>query len=320
LTGRSRPRTVRHPHGRTRVTRLARGPGKPDREPDESGKTDADRATDHDAGSGSRRRQRVRPQEGCLSRQHEPLPTRVEDLAPLPPAYARALDDGLRDLGLTLDPAIRGAIDDHVRLLLAWTTAINLTAIRDPAAAATAHVVDSLSAVPLLRVARADAILDLGSGGGFPGLPVALALPAARALLVESVGKKAAFLRAVVEAVGAGRRVAVAAVRAEELARDPAHRERWPVVTARAVASLDALVRLAFPLVRPGGRLIAWKRGDLASELETAARATAALGGGTIEVVDPALTSLPDHRLVVVRKAGHVPEPRGRARSGRRRP
>src|SRR6185295_6018856 len=101
----------------------------------------------------------------------------------------------------TLEAHARAAIGDHVRLLLAWTAAINLTAIRDPVAAAREHVLDSLAALPLLRARGTPDLLDLGSGGGFPGVPLAIGLPRARTVLVESVGKKATFLAAVVDAL-----------------------------------------------------------------------------------------------------------------------
>ena len=136
--------------------------------------------------------------------EREPLPTRVQDTPSLPAAYVDALERGLAGLGLALDDAVRATIDGHVRLLLAWTTAINLTAIREPAAVATGHVVDSLSAVPWLRAHGAERILDLGSGGGFPGLPIAAALPAAHVTLLEPIGKKARFLRTAVTATGSG--------------------------------------------------------------------------------------------------------------------
>jgi 16S rRNA (guanine527-N7)-methyltransferase len=119
-----------------------------------------------------------------VDRPREPLPTRLENTPTLPPAFHAALDAGLTALDLSLTPTARAAIDGHARLLLAWTTAINLTGIRDPAAVATAHVIDSLTAVQLLRDRGVDRVLDLGSGGGYPGLPMAVALPAARALLV----------------------------------------------------------------------------------------------------------------------------------------
>ena len=114
--------------------------------------------------------------------EREPLPTHVEDTPALPPDYAAAVDAGLAALGLTLEPAQRAAIDGHIRLLLAWTPAINLTAVREPAAAATVHVLDSLTAVGPLRERGIDRFLDLGSGGGLPGIPLAVALPAARGI------------------------------------------------------------------------------------------------------------------------------------------
>jgi 16S rRNA (guanine527-N7)-methyltransferase len=242
-----------------------------------------------------------------VDRPREPLPTRVEDTPPLPAAYDAALDGGLATLGLVLTPAARLAVDGHARLLLAWTSAINLTAIRQPAAVALAHVVDSLSAVALLRERGIDRYLDLGSGGGYPGLPIAAALPAKRALLLEPVAKKAAFLSVATTAVGLDATVEAAAVRAEALAVDGRHRGRWPAVTARAVTSLAELIELSFPLLAPGGVLIAWKRGDIAGELATAERALVALGGGSMEVRPVEVAGLVDHRLVVAMAHGVAP-------------
>jgi len=273
----------------------------------------------NDAGSGSHRRQRVRPQEGYLGRQRDPLPTRVQGLPPLPDAFTPVLDAGLVELRLPLAPEQRAALADHVRLLLAWTDAINLTAIRDPADLARLHVIDSLTAVPVLAELGIGSIVDLGSGGGFPGVPIAIALPA-DVLLVESVGKKAAFLRTVAD-ITVPPRLTVAAVRAELLAANPAHRQRWPAVAARAVAPLADLVELAFPLLRVGGVLVAWKRGDVEAEVAAALRAIDALGGGRARIHDPAPGSLPGHRLVLVRKAGRTGDgwPRDPA-TRRRRP
>jgi 16S rRNA (guanine527-N7)-methyltransferase len=252
-------------------------------------------------------------------REREPLPTRVRDTPTLPAAYIRALERGLADLGFDLDTAARAAIDGHVRLLLAWTRAINLTAIREPAAVATGHVVDSLSVVPWLRAREADRILDLGSGGGYPGLPIAAALPDSAVTLLEPIGKKARFLRAVVAATGLGARMTVVADRAEALAADPTRRATWSVVAARAVGSTADLVELAFPLLAPDGALVAWKRGDLEGELAAAGRAMDALGGGTLDVLDVALDELRDHRLVIATRTGHVPAAYPRDPAARRR-
>jgi 16S rRNA (guanine527-N7)-methyltransferase len=256
-----------------------------------------------------------RPYHGRADRRRAPLPTRVDRLPHLPARYDAALDDGLREIGLALRDTVRRALADHVRLLLAWTAAINLTAIRDPAAVARLHVIDSLTGLPVLRAEGARRVLDLGSGGGFPGLPLALALPADRALLVDSVAKKVRFLEAAIEVTGAAGTVEAVGARAEQLARDPARPEPWDAVTVRAVASLPRLVDLAFPLLRPGGCLVAWKRAvpdagrgpgrgsALDAEIAAARPSVAGAGGGRIEIVDPGVTALPGHLLVVVRRA-----------------
>ena len=242
-----------------------------------------------------------------MDRPREPLPTRVEDTPPLPRAFAATLEAGLDALSLSLAPVPRAAIDGHARLLLAWTTAINLTAIRDPAAVAFEHVIDSLTGVAVLRERGADRLIDLGSGGGYPGFPIAAVLPAARCLLLEPTAKKAAFLSVVAAATGLAGTVEAAPVRAEALAADARHRGRWPAVTARAVGSLADLVELAFPLLAPGGCLVAWKRGEMGPELAAAGRAIDALGGGSVEVRPVEIPGLDDHRLIVVSSHGHVP-------------
>ncbi len=235
------------------------------------------------------------------------------DTPPLPAAYDAALRGGLTSLQLTLGDEERAAIDGHIRLLLAWTEAINLTAIREPAAVAVGHVVDSLAGRASIAEVRPHRVLDLGSGGGFPGIPLAASLredvPDVEVTLLEPIRKKARFLETVVAATGLGGVVRVEVRRAEDLARARSTSPAWDVVTARAVATTADLVELAFPLLRPGGTLIAWKRGDLADELESASRAIDALGGGSLGVVDVPVPGLDDHRLVVVARAtgGRVP-------------
>jgi 16S rRNA (guanine527-N7)-methyltransferase len=236
-----------------------------------------------------------------VDRLREPLPTRVESTPDLPPAYAAALEAGLATLAIRLTPAARAAIDGHARLLLAWTSAISLTAFR------------------VLRERGVTRFVDLGSGGGYPGLPLATVLPAERALLLEPIAKKAAFLSVAVAATGLDPIVEVAAVRAEALAADPRHRARWPAVSARAVAGLADLVELAFPLVAPGGCLVAWKRGDIRAELAAAERAIDALGGGSIVVIPVDVAGLEGHRLVVASARGRVPAAYPRDPSVRRR-
>ena len=277
--------------------------------------------TNDDAGSGARTaRAGTDRQEECLDRSRDPLPTRVEVCPPLPSAYDDALDVALAAGGVVLDAPARRAIDGHVRLLLAWNSAINLTSVRDPAEIAIRHVADSLTALPTLRSARIEGFIDLGSGGGFPGIPLAAAIPSIEALLIDSIGKKARFLEVATDAIGLAGRIRVGSVRAEGLAADARHRERWPAVTVRAVAPLAELVELAFPLLRPGGLLIAWKRGDLDAELAVGRRAIDALGGGSVDVQAVAQPGLDRHSLVVVRRDQEpVPVAYPRAPAARRR-
>jgi 16S rRNA (guanine527-N7)-methyltransferase len=251
---------------------------------------------------------------GSADRRRAPLPTRVEDLPELPAEYGRAVDAGLAALGLVLAAGARPAIDAHARLLLAWNGAINLTSISEPALVAMLHVVDSLTATALISARRPRRgatldLLDIGSGGGYPGLVLTAALPDIRALLVDSVAKKARFLEAAVGAAGLADRAAVRAERVEALAPRVRSGELVPfdVVTARAIGSLAEMVELAFPVLALSGILVAWKRGDIGPEIVAATRAVAALGGGSVTTHDVVVPGLERHRLVVVEKAGSTP-------------
>ncbi len=270
-----------------------------------------------DAGSGSRAAE-ARPQEGCLDRVREPLPTRVSALPALPAAFHDTLRAGLDDLGIVPTEAALRGMDGHVRLLLAWNRAINLTAIVDPVEVARRHVLDSLTAVTPLRELGVTRLLDLGTGAGFPGIPLALVMPAT-ALVVDSVGKKTRFVATAIDALGLGSRLEVATARSEDLALGP-DACAWPAVTARAVASLADLVELALPLLAIDGRLVAWKRGDIDAELAAARRACARLGADLPLVRDSGLPALEGHRLVLIRKryvtpAGYPRDPGQRRRS-----
>ena len=201
---------------------------------------------------------------------------------------------------------MRTALSAHVRLMLAWNEAINLTAIVDPAAIARRHVADSLAAIPVLRDGPSERVVDIGSGAGFPGLPLAVVGPW-HVTVADSVGKKATFLRAAAAVMDLQARVSVRNARAETLERGI-----WDIVTARAVGSIADLVEIGLPLLRPGGRLVVWKRGDLADELAAAGRAARALGGSDPrwhphpEAVARA-ADLGGHGVVVVARVGTPP-------------
>jgi len=248
------------------------------------------------------------------------LPTFVNDLPPLPDEYEAVIRADLGSIAqLDVTPAQLEAIGDHVRLLMAWNTAINLSGIRTPEQIAREHVLDSLAAVPLLRSAGIDEFMDIGSGGGFPGLPLAIALPARRALLVESIGKKARFLASAADACGLGSNVRVAATRAETLAADPHHRGQWQAVVSRAVADLAELAELSLPLLQVGGLLIAWKRWPMDEELGRSEAALNKLKGRLGSVEPVSVPGLHHHVLVVIEKVAETPREWPRDPASRRR-
>ncbi len=258
-----------------------------------------------------------------------PLPTDHHALPPLDPIFGATLEAGLTDLGLSLTSGVRAAIEAQARLLLAWSGSVNLSAHRTPERIAREHVIDSLTALPLLEGTAS--LLDLGSGAGYPGLPLAVAAPIQRVALVDSIGKKARFLAVAWAAARSelvdhglpGPDVAVLDARAEDLARDDAHRAGWDVVTARAVAPLADLVEICLPLLRLGGQLIAWKRddgaGSLERELGAARLALRICGGAAPNVHRVPLAGLEDHRLVVIAKQRTTPDELPRPVAERRR-
>ena len=267
----------------------------------------------------------------------EPLPTTVDELPALDSSFSALIDAGLAAIPLDLSDGARRALDDHVRLLLAWNAHINLSGLRTPDEIARGHVLDALIAVPALRTlsdATRPTVLDLGSGGGFPGLPLAVAMPARRVALVDSVAKKAAFLEAAARVVSQALAASgeepgdfvVLAERAEDLADEPEQRETWDLVVARAVGSVAEVAELGLPLARPGGHVVAWKRAggsaDLAREIEAASRVSADAGGGRprqVVLEAAGWVGLDGNCLVVIEKLRPTPDRYPRSAGERRR-
>src|SRR2546421_6509005 len=182
--------------------------------------------------------------------------------------------------------------------LLDWNTRMNLTAITNPEEVLLKHFLDSLSLLRVYDKPRTR-LLDIGSGAGFPGLPLKLARPLWSVVLLEATGKKVTFLKHIIDTLQLADTVAVHG-RAEEFAHKSAYRMKFDVVTARAVASISRLLEYAAPFCRVGGQIILLKKGTLEEELAQGKRAAQALGAvwkADVPVTLPGLTD--DRRLLV---------------------
>lgn len=192
--------------------------------------------------------------------------------------------------------------------LRSWNARHNLTAVVDPAGIAVKHFLDSLTLVPLLGEQAGGTLIDVGTGAGFPGLPLRIACVNLRLTLLEATAKKADFCRHVVEGAGL-RGVTVLHGRAEDLGRDPAHREAYDLATARAVAALPVLIEYLLPLTRLGGRVLAQKGDGAPAEVQQATRALEVLGGRLRQVHPVELPGVADRRYIVeIEKIAAVPE------------
>jgi 16S rRNA (guanine527-N7)-methyltransferase len=234
------------------------------------------------------------------------------------------LRQGAKMLGLQLSDQHLERFQTLYDELTSWNERFNLTAITGYQEVQLRHFVDSLSCllafpgaepaeaipdtVPVQRDGRALRCIDVGTGAGFPGLPLKIMLPDLRLTLVESVGKKVTFLQHMVRRLGLSD-VEVIQGRAEEIAHLAAHREMYDVAVARAVAQLNVLSEYCLPLCRPGGRFIAPKGEDAAQEAAEAESAIELLGGRLVAIKEVRLPGLlSDHHLVVIDKIAKSPE------------
>ena len=213
------------------------------------------------------------------------------------------LSQGLPSLGLGEDCIPR--LIEFSRLLLEKNQVMNLTAITDPWEVATLHLLDSL-ALTAYEDLSCKEVIDVGTGAGFPGMPLAIAVPSVRMTLLDSLGKRVDFLREVCDALQL-QGVTCVHARAEEFAAD--HRESYDFAVSRAVASLPTLCELCLPLVKVGGAFLAMKSSHTGEEIASAEKAIALLGGRIGAVRDYTIPgSDVVHRVVVIDKVSPTPK------------
>lgn len=189
----------------------------------------------------------------------------------------------LARLGLTLTEAELGALEQYLDLLLDENQRVNLTGIRDREEAWRRHIIDSLTLYPGL--ADLPNVVDVGSGGGMPGLILAATMPHHRFTLIEATGKKARFIERAASSLGLSN-VRVIADRAETVGGQPAHRQHYDAAICRAVGPMRELLEYTLPLVKVGGVVLAMKGPRVEAELQDAGDALQTLGGGDVQVVD----------------------------------
>jgi 16S rRNA (guanine527-N7)-methyltransferase len=199
------------------------------------------------------------------------------------------------------------ALITYEKELIEWNQKFNLTAIRDTESIRTKHFLDSFSCILAWKATPPNHLIDIGTGAGFPGIPLKILYPSMKLTLVESVGKKAMFCQHIVRVLGL-EHVNVIQARAEDLGHKPAHREIYDWAVARAVANLNVLSEYLIPLVKVGGMVLAQKGESGPAEAQSAEKAMDLLGGKLKQLIPVNLPGVVEDRyLVVVEKVAATP-------------
>lgn len=210
--------------------------------------------------------------------------------------YAKAM-------GVELDSMALDRFELLEQRLLRWNTHVNLTAITDEDGIAVKHFADSLSVFRGADFPKGASVIDVGTGAGFPGLPMLITRPDLDITFLDSVGKKLGFIKDVLNVAGLLGQTLHA--RAEEIAHDSQYRENFDFAVSRAVAPLNILAEYAMPLVKPGGTFIAMKGAE--DEAELGSNAIITLGGKIEQVIYFELPNKDARNLVIVKKISQTP-------------
>lgn len=221
-------------------------------------------------------------------------------------------------MGLEIDSKSEALFHVYLNLLQEWNQKFNLTSITEPEEIMEKHFLDCLTLVPVitrLGPSLTPRIIDVGSGAGFPGLVVKIALPEAKVVLLEAKEKKAGFLQEVIKELKLDN-VEVIALRAEEVAHSSSHREAYDFALSRAVAKLPTLSELTLPFCNVGGYFIAQKKGNIKTEIDSAQPALTKLGGSLLEIQKVKLPTIDDERYLVIIEKVHPTPPQYPRRPG----
>lgn len=212
-----------------------------------------------------------------------------------------------QQLGIKLSSQQLTAFDSYETELMEWNEKFNLTAIREVEAVRVKHFLDSITCVKELKLLTPNRLIDIGTGAGFPGIPLKILYPGMQLTLVESVGKKAGFCEHVVNLLHL-EDVEVLTLRAEEIGQLPKYREKYDWAVARAVAAMPVLLEYLLPLVRVGGGVLAQKGESAHAEAQQAEKACLLLGGKLDHISQITLPGVvEEHFMVVYKKVAACP-------------
>lgn len=208
-------------------------------------------------------------------------------------------------IGITLDEYAVDRFDYYAERLLRWNEHVNLTAITEPDEIVVKHFGDSLYPMRYIKFSPGQKMVDVGSGAGFPGLPILIANPELELNFVDCVAKKLGFVKDVLR--NSGLVAKVTHMRAEELGRDNDYREQYDYAVARAVAPLNVLCEYCLPLVRVGGLFVSLKGATGKTELRQAEHAVEVLGGEVAKFEEYSLSNGDGRSLIIIKKISHTP-------------
>lgn len=220
--------------------------------------------------------------------------------------WKEALISGAKQLGIKMSLTQAEQFQKYLELLLEWNEKINLTAITDPYEAAEKHFLDSLTLLSHCKIKQGAKVIDVGTGAGFPGVPLKIMRPDLEMTLLDGLNKRLVFLGEVCSSLGIeAKRIHK---RAEEAGLDSKMRESYDIVTARAVAPLNVLAEYCLPLVKMKGCFLAMKGPGAKEELNEAQKALDILGGTEVELISLSLPTAGERNIVSVQKRAFTPK------------